>query len=253
MISDPDSKTEANRRAWNAQRYEAWVSAFGSPQVEAERIVAEPTRVLRRLLPYLGQVANKRICNVQGSHGRLAVALALLGANVQVIDYSEENRRYALGLAEAAGVAIDYALADVMTADELGLARRLDTLVLELGILHYHQDIDRLLSMMRHLLVEGGTLVLNEFHPVQRKLFWLEGPRNYFATELIEADVPNPVVAGASLGRCMYRFWTMGEILTATVNAGFAISVLDEHPDWENPALPGSFTLVARAAGDGRP
>ena len=39
---------------------------------------ADPERILRRLLPYLGQVADKRICNVQGSHGRVAVALARL-------------------------------------------------------------------------------------------------------------------------------------------------------------------------------
>lgn len=248
MAIDADgSITAANRHAWNTQRYDAWVSAFGSPQAEAARIVAEPERVLRRLSPYLGAVAGKRICNVQGSHGRLAVALALLGASVRVIDFAEENRRYALSLAEAAGVAIDYSTGDIMEAGELGLAHSFDMLVLELGIIHYHQDIDRFFAVMCDLLADGGTLILNEFHPVQRKLFWNEGPRDYFQTELIEADVPNPDVAGGTLGRCLYRFWTMGDILTAIINAGFAISRLEEHPDWTDPTVPGSFTLVARA------
>lgn len=240
-----DERTEANRHAWNAQRFDAWLSAFGSPEAEARRIVAEPGQVLRRLLPYLGEVAGKRICNVQGSHGRVAVALAHLGADVLVIDFAEDNRRFALELAACAGVVIDYALCDVLKADELGRNRQFDVLVLELGILHYHQDLNRFFQVMRELATDGGTLLLNEFHPIQRKLYWPEGPHHYFQTDLIEADVPNPAQDGESLGRCMYRFWTLGEIVTAAVNAGFRIARLDEHPDWKDPTIPGSFTMLA--------
>ena len=247
MMSDTDKMTEANRRAWNAQRFDAWISAFGSAKTEAERIVAEPERIIRRISPYLGKIAGKRICNVQGSHGRIAVALARLGADVQVIDFSEENRRFALDLAEAANVSIDYAICDVMDAGSLGLPHRFDALVLELGILHYHQNLDLFFTVMRGLATDDGILLLNEFHPIQRKLFWSEGPRNYFYEDLIEADVPNPDVTGASLGRCQYRFWTMGDILTAAIKAGFTIARLDEHPDWADPTIPGSFTLLANA------
>ena len=111
--------TDANRRAWNAQRYEAWLSAFESPKAEAARIIADPERILRRLSPYLGQVADKRIRNVQGSHGRVAVALAALRAEVMVIDFSAENRRFALELAAAAEVTVDYAVCDVLKAADL--------------------------------------------------------------------------------------------------------------------------------------
>ncbi|WP_235867278.1 class I SAM-dependent methyltransferase [Roseibium marinum] len=239
--------TEANQRAWNAERFNAWVSAFGSPEVEAARIVAEPERVLRRLSPYLADVAGKRICNVQGSHGRIAIALARQGAEVTVADFSEENRRYALDLAAAADVTIDYLLCDIMEADNHIKDRDFDVLVLELGILHYHQDIAGFFAVMRKLLRPGGNLFLNEFHPVQRKLFWTEGPHDYFQSDLVEADVPNPDATGASLGRCLYRFWTMGDILTAIITAGFTIVRLDEHPDPRNSTIPGSFTLVALA------
>jgi 2-polyprenyl-3-methyl-5-hydroxy-6-metoxy-1,4-benzoquinol methylase len=242
-----EKRTEANRSAWNAQRFDAWLSAFGSPEAEARRIVAEPEHVLRRLLPYLGEVAGKRICNVQGSHGRIAVALARLGADVLVIDFAEENRRFALELAAGAGVVIDYALSDILKAGELGRNHQFDVLVLELGILHYHQDLDHFFRVMRELVADGGTLVLNEFHPVQRKLYWPEGPHHYFQTDLIEANVPNPIQSGASLGKCTYRFWTMGEIVTGVAKAGFKLAKLDEHPDWADPTIPGSFTLLAQA------
>lgn len=242
-----DEITKANQRAWNAGRFDVWLSAFGSIEAEAARIVADPRHVLRRILPYLGKVAGQRICNVQGSHGRLAVALARLGASVTVIDFSEENRRFALGLAEAAGVAIDYALCDVMEASSLGRAHEFDVLVLELGILHYHQDLDGFFEVMRELAASGCTLLLNEFHPVQRKLFWPSGPHDYFHTELVEADVPSPETDGASLGKCRYRFWTMAEVLTAIIKAGFTLEQLEEHPDWSDATIPGSFTLLARA------
>lgn len=241
----PDEQTETNRQAWNAQRFSAWITAFESAEAEAERIVAEPQHVIRRISPYLGSVAGKRICNIQGSHGRLAVALALLGADVQVIDFSDENRRFACDLAAAAKVSIDYAVCDILEADGLGLPYRFDALVLELGILHYHQNLDHFFAVMRKLAADGGILVLNEFHPVQRKLYWSEGPKNYFHDKLVEADVPNPDGAGASLGKCLYRFWTMGEIVTAAINAGFTITKLDEHPDGSDPTIPGSFTMLA--------
>lgn len=244
---DPHGITEANRRAWNAGRFDAWLSAFGSIEDEAARIVADPQVALRRILPYLGNVSGKRVCNVQGSHGRLAVALARLGATVTVIDFSEENQRFALGLAEAARVKIDYAVCDVMDAGSLRRAHDFDVLVLELGILHYHQDLIGFFEVMRQLAADGCTLLLNEFHPVQRKLFWTDGPHDYFSAELVEADVPSPASDGKSLGTCIYRFWTMADILTAVIQAGFTLERLEEHPDWSDAKIPGSFTLVAHA------
>lgn len=241
-----ENTTEANRLAWNTQRFNAWLSAFGTPEEEAARIVGEPQRILRRLSPYLGKVSGQRICSVQGSHGRVAVALSWLGADVHVVDFSEENQRYALALAAAAGVSIGYVVSDVMAVETIVEAHQFDTVILELGILHYHQDLDRFFSVMRMLTADGGRLLLNEFHPVQRKLFWSEGPKNYFHSDLVEADVPNPGAAGTSLGRCLYRFWTLGEVVTSIIQAGFTIVKLDEHADWTDITIPGSFTVLAK-------
>ena len=69
--------TEANRLAWNTQRFDAWATAFGSAEAEAERIIAEPERIIRRISLCTTSIAGKRICNVQGFHSRIAVALAL--------------------------------------------------------------------------------------------------------------------------------------------------------------------------------
>jgi SAM-dependent methyltransferase len=242
-----DPIRDRNRVAWNAGRYAAWVEAIGTPEAEARALVADPRHKVRRLAPYLGDVAGLRIVNVQGSHGRVAVALALLGAEASVIDFAEENRRYALELAAAAGVAIDYVLADSIEADRLGLAP-FDWVVMELGILHYHRDLARFFAVIAALAAPGGRLLLHEFHPVDRKL--ARAPAglapDYFRTDLVEGEVPNPVGDGRTLGTCAYRLWTLGEIVTAAIDAGWRIDRLDEHPGWPGePGWPGTFTLVA--------
>ncbi|HXQ45336.1 MAG TPA: methyltransferase domain-containing protein [Caulobacteraceae bacterium] len=247
MAAQPDRTLEQNRDAWNAGRYDAWVEGIGAPAIEAARLVADPRHKLRRLLPHLGEVAGKRVCNVQGSHGRVAVALALLGADATVIDFAEENRRYALELAAAADVTIDYRLADVMQADQLGL-EPFDMLVMELGITHYHQDIAGFFRTMAAVTRPGGQLLLEEFHPVERKLFRPGGGAlgDYFRTELVVGDVPDPTGAGRSLGQCVMRGWTLGEIVTAVIDAGFTLRRLEEHPSWTDATVPGTFILVGR-------
>lgn len=82
---------QQNKRAWEANAYEAWVKAYGKPAEVAKQLVDNPGHKARRLLPYLGAVEGQRIANPLGSHGRLGVALALLGANVTIFDISEPN------------------------------------------------------------------------------------------------------------------------------------------------------------------
>jgi 2-polyprenyl-3-methyl-5-hydroxy-6-metoxy-1,4-benzoquinol methylase len=243
MTDDPVLR--GNRAAWNAGRYEAWVAALGPPEAEARVLVGDPAHKLRRLLPHMGEVAGKRVCNVQGSHGRVAVALALLGAEATVLDFAEENRRYALALAAAAGVAIDYRLGDVMEAGALGLAP-FDWIAMELGILHYHQDLARFFRVMAGLAKPGGRLIVHEFHPVNRKLRQPGGLADYFHAEVMIGDVPNPTGDGTRLGQCVLRAWTLGEIVTASSAAGWVVEKLLEHPDWvDEPTWPGTFTLIA--------
>jgi len=243
--SNPNWARDLNRESWNAERYDSWVTAMGPPEAEARTLVADPVFKVRRLLPHLGEVAGMRICSVQGSNGRVAVAFALLGAQVTVIDFSEENRRYALELAASAGVANDYRLGDVIEAGTLGLNGRFDAVVMELGILYYHHDLDRFFAVMAGLARPGGRMVLNEFHPVERKLLAPGALGDYFNAEVVMRDVPNPTGEARSLGQCALRAWTLGEIVTSVIGAGFVVERLEELPSWTDPTIPGMFTLVA--------
>ena len=60
------------------------------------------------------------------------------------------------------------------------------------------------------------------------------------------AVVPNPTGEARSLGTCTLRFRTLGEIVIAVIGAGFTVTRLEEHPDWTDADIPGTFSLMAR-------
>ena len=69
---------------------------YGTPDELAVELKLEHKHHLRYWLKYIGDPAGKRVINLLGSHGRKAISLALLGADVTVVDISEENRLYAM-------------------------------------------------------------------------------------------------------------------------------------------------------------
>ena len=108
ILEDKKVCINENEEAWNKETYNAWVKRFGTAKEAAEKIKSMPEKKLNVLLDKFGDVKGKKIFNLMGSNGNKAVALALLGADVTVVDFSEGNRRYALDLAEACGVKINF-------------------------------------------------------------------------------------------------------------------------------------------------
>ena len=245
--------TQKNKIAWEADAYNAWVKAYGTPSEVAKQLVDNPKHKVRRILPYLGNVEGQRIANPLGSNGRLGVALALLGAKVSIFDISEANHRYALELAEAAGVMLTYEVGDFLTVELESLQQTFDSLVMELGIIHYFIDLKAFVTKLYALLREDGRLVLNEFHPLLKKsLSFMEGQLklkgDYFLADVETAPVAYAALTsnGSSLPKCLVRRYNFGEIITAFAQGGFLIEQVIESPDWDVPKLPGTFTLVAR-------
>ena len=68
------------------------------------------------------------------SCGKKAVPLAVLGAQVSVFDISKDNEKYALELAAAAGVSLDYVVGDVLEMDMEKYGNSFDAVFMEGGI-----------------------------------------------------------------------------------------------------------------------
>lgn len=255
---------EQNHKAWNTGTYEAWVTRFGTPEEAAAKLTQAPEKRIGKALDFMGDVTGKKIINLMGSGGNKAVALALLGAEVTVADFSAENGRYATELAVAAGVPLHYVVSDVLQLPEDVLNGAYDIVFMEFGILHYFSDLSPLFAVVAALLARGGKLVLQDFHPVSTKLISSRGTTanirkhkvdgDYFSSALSETEIsfykylPDQSKA-PEVQKVLLRHWNLGEIVTAVAVAGLFLRVLEELPnlssDVFDKGIPKTFTLVA--------
>ncbi|MBY0037901.1 class I SAM-dependent methyltransferase [Bacillus cereus] len=259
-----------NEKSWNTAAYEAWTNRHGAPADYANKIMKDPTREVAHYLPYIKSPKGKCIINLLGSKGNKAVALALLGADVTVVDISASNAKYANELADAAGVSIHYIVSDVL---DVNLSKSFDIVLLELGVLHYFLDLKPLFTTISQLLKPGGILILRDYHPIYTKLLGVDHPSfrasgNYFDEELIEDDVAYSILLTEaqkeSLPKTTIRRWTLGEIITTLAEEHFKIEKLVEehrpHQRWLFPStapegieerIPGLYTIIATACKKG--
>lgn len=256
---------ENNQQTWNSGAYEAWIRRFGTPAEAALKIKSDPSKRLGHLMNHLdSDLQGKKIINLLGSNGNKAVALALLGADVTIVDYSADNERYANELAAEAGVNIRYILSDVMLLADEELSHCYDVVLMENGILHYFKELEPLFRIVSRLLRPGGKLVLQDFHPITTKLISSKGTTanirkhkvtgDYFDTSLQEKDAPftkfqDTTSVGRHENKVYLREWTLGEIVTSVASEGLFIRTLEELPnlssDVFDKGIPKSFVIVA--------
>ncbi|MDR0818642.1 MAG: methyltransferase domain-containing protein [Oscillospiraceae bacterium] len=238
-----------NKTAWEYRAYEFQNNQHGSPREEAERIMQNPDRTIRLYSKYFQDVSGLKIANPCGSHGRIATALAVKGASVTVFDISEGNRKYATELAESAGVPLEYVIGDFIETDMARYGGKFDVVLSEGGILHYFEDIDAYTSAVFGLLKSRGRLILNDFHPFHKINQTGKTYGDYFDSALYNGDVAYkrffPEDERSAFPDCSLRFYTISEIINSVIRAGFVLKSFDEVPDYDNPKIPGMFTIVA--------
>ncbi|SFS76189.1 class I SAM-dependent methyltransferase [Paenibacillus sp. BC26] len=251
-----EKQSKVNRLAWNTKAYDAWMNHFGTPIEQAEKLKRDPKYPLRRWLKYMGELKGLRIINLLGSTGSKAIPLAILGAEVTIVDISEENKRYAQDVARAAGVKVNYINSDVLNISNEEELRNFDIVLMEFGILHYFSDLNQIFSVVARMLKPNGRFILTDFHPFAHKLLnddgngiVLKDNGDYFDTELREDDIAYtsfvPENERSSLHKVLLRKWTLGEILSAIANQGLYIRILEEEPNHLYKKFPAFYTVVA--------
>nr|WP_188890039.1 class I SAM-dependent methyltransferase [Paenibacillus radicis (ex Gao et al. 2016)] len=235
------------------------------PQEAIVKIKQDSVKRIGTAFKFMGEnIEGKRVINLLGSNGNKAVALALLGAKMTVVDFSSDNERYATELANQAGVGLKYIVADVLQLPLDELANQYDFVFMEYGILHYFMDLQPLFQVIHRLLDNGGRMILQDFHPVSTKLITSKGTTanirkhkvtgNYFDTSLIEKEVSHSKYLNSenideAAHKVYLRNWTLGEIITAIASEGLTIEILEELPNLSSEVfdkgIPKTFTLVA--------
>lgn len=241
-----------NKEAWEFHAYDFWVTQSGTPSEKAKQILADPVRPLRFHAAYFQDCQGMKIANICGSCGKKAVPLALLGAEVVVFDISEENKQYAMELAEAAGADIHYEVCDVLEIDLQKYGGFFDAVYMEGGILHYFHDLNEFMQKMHALLKPDGRMICSDFHPFTKIYDVLDfqmPPQGYFSTDVFEGEMPHARFYAEEIRKtfpkCSLRKYTISEIINAVLEAGFELRRFDEHPAWTRADLPGEFTILA--------
>jgi ubiquinone/menaquinone biosynthesis C-methylase UbiE len=251
-----EKQTERNKLAWNTKAFDAWKIHFGTPSEQAEKLKRDPKYPLRRWLKYIGEPRGQRIINLLGSTGSKAIPLAILGAEVTIVDISEENKRYALEVSKAADVKVEYINADVLNIPNEEDIRDFDIVLMEFGILQYFSDLHLIFSVVDRMLKTNGRFILTDFHPFASKLLdvtdsniTFKPEANYFQSTLVEDTIAYhgilPEDERINLPKVLLRRWTLGEILSALANEGMYLRILEEEPNPQHQYVPAFYTVVA--------
>lgn len=241
-----------NKEAWEYNAYDFWVKHSGTPVERAKRDLKNPIGMLKRYSDYFETYQGVKIANICGSCGKKAVPLAILGAEVTVFDISEDNKKYALEVAAAAKVDLNFEVCDILEIDTGKYGNYFDVVFMEGGVLHYFHDIDEFMRIMHSLLKDDGKMICSDFHPFTKisDILSLEQPEmSYFSTEIFEGEMAHARFFDENIReqmpKCSYRKYTISEIINAIIHSGFTLKKFDEHPAWTNEKIPGEFTIVA--------
>jgi SAM-dependent methyltransferase len=243
-----------NRRWWDEA---ARVHAASSDYALA-RFVEDPSylsSVVRFDLPRLGDVRGLAGVHLQCHIGTDTVSLARLGAEMVGLDFSEPALETARRLAGRAGVEATFVAGDLYEAPALLGKDRFDLVFTGIGALGWLPDVRRWAQVVADLLRPGGRLFMREGHPVlwalddkrTDDLLALEHPYFEHGEPLVWDEGGTYVETDHVFTNTVTHEWNhaLGEIVTAVLDAGLELTMLEEHDSVPWEALPGQMTEVA--------
>lgn len=83
---------EKNKKAWEYNTYDFWVLNAGQPAERAKQDLENPIGMLKRYTNHFETYREIKVDN--GSCGKKAIPLAILGSGVTIFDISDYNSRY---------------------------------------------------------------------------------------------------------------------------------------------------------------
>jgi SAM-dependent methyltransferase len=246
-----------NRANWN-ERVPAHVASPGYAVSRFLEDRAYLSDVVRYDLPLLGDVAGLRGVHLQCHIGTDTVSLARLGASMTGLDFSEPALVAARSLAAATAVDATFVQAELYDALQVLERGGYDLVYTGIGALCWLPDIRRWATLVGSLLRPGGRLFLREGHPMlwaiddQRDDDLLAVKYPYFETAepVLFTDGGTYVETDAVFEHNTTASWNhgLGEIITALIDAGLAITGLVEHNSVPWDALPGKMELAGDPA-----
>jgi SAM-dependent methyltransferase len=212
-----------------------------SPEYAFERFAADPDHlsgVVAFDQPRLGDIRGLRGVHLQCHIGTDTISLARLGARMTGLDFAPAALAEARRLAGLAGAEIDFVQAELYDAPAVLPNGVFDLVYTGIGALCWLPDIRAWARVVASLLKPGGRLFMREAHPM---LWTLDDPRQdgllvvvdpYFeAAGPVSYDEQGTyVTTDVVFEHTITWSWNgMGEIVTALLDAGMRLTMLEEH------------------------
>ncbi len=232
----------ANEELWNA-----WTAVHAAGDFyDLEGFKAGGVRIRPYEIELLGDVTGKSLLHLQCHFGIDTLSFARLGARVTGADLSSDAIEVARMLADELGLPdarfVRSNLYDLPNA----LEGTFDIVYTSRGVLGWLPDIRAWARVVAHFLAPGGTFFITEAHPVVNVFenegvapgelrltypYWEHGEPLTFAVKGSYAD------PDADVGDLTEHSWdhSLGEIVTALIDAGLRIDTLIEDPflEWK--------------------
>ena len=228
-----DAHTAVNQRLWDELAPLHAASDFYD--VDAFLRGSSTLEVIE--LGEVGDVAGKRLIHLMCHIGLDTLSWARRGAHVTGVDFSAESVAVARDLADRAGLAADFVCSDVLDLPGR-IDATFDVVFLSKGVLMWIEDLAAWAEACVRLLRPGGVFYLLEIHPlvmaVGQTETGLTQQGSYFHTRQPAVVVKDGsyAVPDAVLANKESREWThsLGDVVTALVQAGIRIEFLHEFP-----------------------
>jgi ubiquinone/menaquinone biosynthesis C-methylase UbiE len=230
---------EAAGQGWREVNHALWqeMAALhpGSELYDVDAMVAGRDDLRPWEPDELGPVDGCDLLHLQCHIGTDTIGWARRGARVTGLDFSSNALAAATSLAERLGIQAEWIESDVYAAaDALG-GRTFDVVYTGIGALVWLPDLAEWAQVARRLVRPGGRLYVVEIHPMWQAMVddgervtqhAIDAPMTLWEEEGAESyAVPGvPLAATAS----HQKLHTLGEILTAVLDAGFAIEQYHE-------------------------
>jgi SAM-dependent methyltransferase len=242
-----------NRASWD----ERAPAHAASPGYSLDQFHADPSflsYVVQFDVPRLGDIRGLRGLHLQCHIGTDTISLARLGAQMTGYDFSPAALVEARKLNDELGAGVDFVEGDLYDAVAVLGESSFDLVFTGIGALCWLPDIRGWASVVAQLLRPGGRLFIREGHPMLWSLadgrgddlLVVEHP--YFETDepIVWDEGGTYVETDVEFVHNVTHEWNhgIGEIVTALLDNGMQITMLEEHDSVPWEALPGMMSVV---------
>jgi SAM-dependent methyltransferase len=219
---------EINRQNWNRWTTQETQSDHHK---DMQRYRATGSSLRSIELAELGEVTGKTLLHLQCNMGSDSLSWAKRGALVTGVDVSEAAIAQARELAEETQTTARFMTADVYALPDL-LAESFDIVFSSYGVLCWLPDLPRWAQIVAAAAKPGGLFYLVDMHPFTNCLEVATASDLRFSALYPYTHSPEPLQVLAGKPDAPFRTWTysLGEVVTALLQAGLELTFLHEHP-----------------------